>query len=268
MNDRYVESIISNVRSSPKYRSICPSTIRRIAAEEWAKHGALKRAIKATKSRLHQIHGAYESHVDYDRAYRSLEAAYATQAGGAIQQVCRRLLSLHASTRERLPVLDRFYDEIFAYTSRPHSLLDLACGLTPLSLPWMGLDEGTAYDAYDIDADRIAFLDRYLSLAGMKARAHLQDIICDPPAERAEVALLLKSSTCLERQKKESTLTLLDALDVSYVVVTFPTKSLGRREKGMVQHYERTFQTMLSSRSWPVTRLDFASELVFIVNKE
>jgi 16S rRNA (guanine(1405)-N(7))-methyltransferase len=262
-----IERIVADVRASPKYRRVCARTVQRIAEEEWAKRRNRKQAIKATRSRLHQAYGAYESRVDYDRAYRSLEAAHAEGTGPAIQEACRRLMSRHASTRERLPILERFYAAIYAHTGAPRALLDLACGLNPLSLPWVGLDAGVSYYAYDIDADRVAFLNRYLALAGAQGHARLQDVICDPPVERADVALLLKSSACLERQRKGSTLATLDALDVSHVVVTYPVKSLGRREVGMVGHYARTFLDMLGDRSWPVTRLEFATELVFIVDK-
>ena len=76
---------MSSVRASPKYRRVCPRTVQRIAGEEWAKHRRLKRAIKATKSRLHQVYGAYESPVDYERAYRApddaLAARYAPRLG-------------------------------------------------------------------------------------------------------------------------------------------------------------------------------------------
>jgi hypothetical protein len=50
-------------------------------------------------------------------------------------------------------------------------------------------------------------------------------------------------------------------------VVTFPVHSLGRREKGMPAHYERTFLDIISGRPWPVTGLQFETELVFLVDK-
>ena len=272
-----VYRIVAAVRASAKYGTVCRSTVERIAAQEWGKGRSLKQAIKATKNRLHQAYSAYESRIDYDRVYGSLEAAYAADTPEGIRAACRRILNLHASSRERLPILDRFYAGIFAHTGTPRSLLDLACGLNPLSLPWMGLSypssgdplagKRVVYYAYDIDTARVAFLNRYLCLAGVQACACAQDVICDLPAEGADVALLLKSSACLERQKKGATLALLDALDVSYAVVTFPVKSLGRREKGMPAHYAQTFAEMLSVRPWPVTRLDFATEQAFIVDK-
>jgi len=269
-----VEQIVASVRAGRKYRNVCVDTVRRFAVEEWTRHGAhspsrraLKEATKATRSRLHQAYAAYESPVDYGRAYRDLEAAYAVGTPEAVRQACSSVLALHASTRERLPILDRLYGEVFDRTGRPDILLDLACGLNPLSLPWMGLSGGAAYHAYDIDKERIAFLDRYLSLAGMEARTFFQDILHQPPLQRGDVALLMKSSACLERQQAGATLALLDVLQVRHVVVTFPVHSLGRRDKGMPEHYERTFLDMISGRSWPVARLQFETELVFLVDK-
>jgi 16S rRNA (guanine(1405)-N(7))-methyltransferase len=262
-----IDEIVSSVQTSRKYRHVCAATIRRIAVEEATKRGTVKATIKATKSRLHQAYSAYEAHLDYAHAYEELRAAYACGDPQDIRAVAHRLLARHASTRERLPVLHRFYDAVFAHTGVPHALLDLACGLNPLALPWMGLEAGAAYYAYDIDTERIAFLNQFFALADVEGRAYCQDLICDPPEQQADVALLLKTATCLERQRRGSTLALLDWLEVAYVVVTFPVKSLGRREKGMVEQYERVFSDMLSERPWAVTQIDLPAELAFVVEK-
>jgi 16S rRNA (guanine(1405)-N(7))-methyltransferase len=262
-----IDDIVSNVQASRKYRHVCPATIRRIAAEEAAKRDTPKAAIKATKSRLHQAYSAYEAQLDYARAYEELRAAYATGDEQGIRAVAHRMLARHASTRERLPILHRFYDAIFAHTGVPHVLLDLACGLNPLALPWMHLDPGATYLAYDIDTERIAFLNQFFALTAVEGHAYCQDLISDPPEQQADVALLLKTATCLERQRRGSTLTLLDRLQVAYVVITFPVKSLGRREKGMAEQYERTFTDMLSRRPWTVSQLDLLAELIFVVDK-
>ncbi len=262
-----IDEIVAQVQASRKYRQVCATTIRRIAAEESAKRDTLKRAVKAVKSMLHQAYGAYEDKVNYTRACHDLSAAYASGDDLEIRAVCHQLLALHASTRERLPILHRFYDVIFAHTGVPRALLDLACGLNPLALPWMGLAPGAVYYAYDIDGQRIAFLNQFLALTDVQGHACCQDLICDPPQQRGDVALLLKTATCLERQRGGSTLTLLDELDVTQIVVTFPVKSLGHREKGMAEQYEEAFLDMLAGRPWGVARLDLATELAFIVDK-
>jgi 16S rRNA (guanine(1405)-N(7))-methyltransferase len=176
-------------------------------------------------------------------------------------------MARHASTRERLPILERLYSALWAETGVPRVLLDLACGLNPLAVPWMGLGEGAVYHGYDIDGERVVFLQRVLARAGVVAQMHLQDVLCAPPAEQGDVALLMKSSACLERQRAGATLALLDALQVQQVVVTFPVQSLGQREKGMAAFYERTFRAQIAERAWPVRRMMFESELVFVVDK-
>jgi 16S rRNA (guanine(1405)-N(7))-methyltransferase len=267
-----IEAIVDNVLSSPKYRQVCADTVRRIATKEWSRQATLRQAIKSTKSKLHQVYGAYESAINYRRAYHDLERAFANaQPGGVPAEarfVCHRLLSFHASTQERLHIMDRFFSTIWQYTGVPRIVLDLACGLGPLALPWMDLDRGAVYHAYDIDAKRIAFLNRYFALTHVQGDARLQDVISHPPVEQADLALLLKTSACLEQQEKGSTLALLDALNATWIVVTFPVKSLGRREKGMARHYETAFNEMTSCRAWSVTRLIFATELAFIVKKQ
>lgn len=262
-----VERIVARVQAARKYRHLCPDTIRRVAADEWQKRGTFKAAVKATQSRLHQVYAAYERGIDYERAYDELEAAYATGSSAAIEDLCRRLLAQHASTEERLPILETFYERVFAHTGMPASLLDLACGLHPLSLPWMNLSAGTRYVAYDIDRQRTETLNRWFALTHVRGEACLQDVICTPPSERADVALLLKSAPCLERQQPGSTLVLLDTLGVRWIVVSFPVESLGHRSKGMPSHYAGMMEELLADRSWTVERIEVPGELVFVVDK-
>jgi hypothetical protein len=62
-------------------------------------------------------------------------------------------------------------------------------------------------------------------------------------------------------------LALLESLNVRHIVVTFPVESLGRREKGMAQNYTDSFVKMLTGEPWTVARLEYSSELVFVVDK-
>jgi len=264
-----LDVIVSAVASAKKYRTICEDTIRRIATHELAAtpHGNLKAAIKATKRQLHQIYGAFEQGFNYEAAYRLLEAAYEAGADAEIKAACRHVLGQHSSTRERLPILERFYPAVFGVTGRPGSILDLGCGLNPLALPWLDLSPGIRYIALDIDAARIRFLNRYLALAGLEPLARCQDILVRPPDDPADLALLLKMSPSLERQEPGGTLRLLEGLRTRFVVVSFAVKSLGGREKGMVEHYQRRFLEMAGRQQWPVEKLVFETELAFVIRK-
>jgi 16S rRNA (guanine(1405)-N(7))-methyltransferase len=263
-----LEAVVSAVASSKKYRAICEDTIRRIARRELAHHGSVKAATKATKRRLHQIYGAFEQDLDYEAAYRGLESAYGTGSAARIQEACRQILDQHSSTRERLPILDRFYPAILSVTGQPAAILDLGCGLNPLALPWMDLPAAARYIALDIDAARIAFLNRYLALAGLESLARCQDLLAHPPDDLADVAFLLKMSPSLERQEPGATPRLIERLRAPSIVVSFAVKSLGGREKGMVEHYQRQFSEWIEERGWPVDELVFETELVFVVKKQ
>jgi 16S rRNA (guanine(1405)-N(7))-methyltransferase len=260
-----LETIVATVTSSRKYRPVCQDTIRRIAAHELAQRGSIKEATKATKRRLHQVYGAFEEDLDYDAAYQKLEAAYGTASEAEIRAACQQVLMRHSSTRERVPILGSFYATIFEITGRPRSILDLGCGLNPLALPWMDLGPRPRYTALDIDGDRVRFLNRYLSLAGVEAPARCQDVLVRPPEDAADLALLLKMSPTLERQEEGSTLRLLEQLNTPTLVVSFALKSLGGRERGMLDHYDRQFAGAMQGRDWRVHRLVFETELAFVL---
>jgi 16S rRNA (guanine(1405)-N(7))-methyltransferase len=268
-----LEEIVAAVATSKKYRSICTDTIRRIAERELANRGNVKAAAKATKRRLHQVYGAFEQDFDYEAAYQRLQNAYKLDSDDEIKAACRHVLEQHSSTRERLPILDQFYRDIFEITGQPSFLLDLGCGLNPLALPWMGWvppqgsgqAPGIRYVPLDIDADRVRFLNRYLELAGLEPLARCQDVLSHSPGDAADVALLLKMSPTLERQELGATLGLIEQLRAPYVVVSFAVKSLGGRKKGMVEHYQQQFLGWLHHRQWPAEKLVFESELVFVV---
>jgi 16S rRNA (guanine(1405)-N(7))-methyltransferase len=260
-------AVVEGVITSKKYARLHPDTIRRIAAREVAAHprAGLKELVKATRRGLHQVSAAFEQEPDYEAAYRRLAAAYAGGSQAEIRAACRAALALHSSTRERLPILDEFYPRLWERTGVPASILDLGCGLNPLSLPWMDLPAGARYEAFDVDAPGIEFVNRYLSLAGLEPLARWQDVLAEPPGAPAGVALLFKSGPSLERQEKGATGRLLDAIQARYVVVSYAVASLGGRDKGMVAHYRGRFLAMAREKGWAVEELLFPTEMVFIV---
>jgi len=263
-----LDEIVAAVSRSKKYRALCVDTIRRVAERELANHRDPRVALKATKRRLHQVYAAFEETVDYAALCRQLEAAYRGGSGADVKTVCRQILGLHSSTRERLSILPDFYPALWAITGKPGRLLDLGCGLNPLSLPWMDLAPGTQIVALDIDADRIGFLNRFLVLAGLEPLARCQDVLAQPPEERVDVALLLKLSPSLERQEAGATARILDALRARFVVVSFAVRSLGGRDRGMLENYRQQFIEITRNRPVSLATVKYDHELTFIITKQ
>ncbi|HRQ37734.1 MAG TPA: 16S rRNA methyltransferase [Chloroflexota bacterium] len=268
-----IDELLTAVTQSPKYRTIAPDLVRRIGAVELAKRGNFKEAVKGTKNKLHQVGGAYgDTAVDYPKALARLQNANGEEA---IRQTCRDLMRRHASTRERLPILDEFYATTLAGLPPIHSVVDVACGFNPLAIPWMPLADDAVYHAYDIYGDMMAFLQGYFALIGVNGVAHHQDILSQPPAEPADLALILKALPCLEQAEKGAATHLLDAIQARHMLISYPAQSLGGRSKGMMENYEAQFWGLVNGqpkaaagRDWHITRFEFATELVFMVTTD
>lgn len=259
-----IERLTAEVLSSRKYAQIEPGLAARLVAEELAKGRKAKEVVKAVRNKLHQVGGAYLSG---RMAYQSwLDELNAANNPEEFKQVCRMILGQHASTRERLPVLDRIYAEIFSLLPPIKSVLDAACGLNPLTIPWMALQPDARYYACDIYADMVDFLNAYFALIPQEGKAQLCDVAAEPPSQAVDLALVLKAIPCLEQIDKQAGARLLDGLNARYLAVSFPAKSLGGRSKGMVENYSARFDELSAGRGWKTLgRLAFETELVFVV---
>jgi 16S rRNA (guanine(1405)-N(7))-methyltransferase len=231
---------------------------------EAGKGRSYKETVKAVKNKLHQVGGAYfNGEINYPNALNELRAA--AESPEAYQAACKRIMAGHASTKERLPIMDSFYSQILSEMPQPASILDIACGLNPLAFPWIGLPKSTRYQAYDIYADMVAFLNDSFKISGINGQASVSNVIEFPPEDRADLALVLKAIPCLEQVDKSAGKRILGSLQAKKLVVSFPGKSLGGRSKGMVENYEAHFLELLGSNQHIERRIEFPNELVFVV---
>jgi len=276
-----LDQLVKAVLASPKYRHVCAEFVRNVGARELARRHGLKEAIKRTKDKLHQVGGAY---LEAEPAYGAwLEALRANVplppisgtplAPGMddrrirLRQLCATFMAHHASTRERLGSLDYFYANTLGELAPLRRVLDVACGLNPLAIPWMPLTEDAEYHAFDIYHDLAAFLNEYLGLIGLRGQAKACDVIQTPPAEEADVALVLKAIPCLEQVDKTAGRRLLERLNAPYLLVSFPAHSLTGRKKGMVVNYEAHFRELVADKPWSIRRFEFPTEIAFLVRK-
>ncbi len=266
MND--LNALIQAVLKSPKYHALCPTVVQTIAQRELAKGRRGKEVVKATKNKLHQIAGAcLDGKMRYDVWLRDLQHAAKSQDQAQFRHTCQAIMGHHASTAERLSILDEFYPTLFAALPPIHSILDLACGLNPLSLPWMPIVPDIRYYAYDIYEDMMNFLLAYFSLSGIIGQAQTCDLLTEVPNDSVDLALVLKVLPCLAQVQAGAGLRLLRDIRARYLLVSFPVLSLGGRDKGMRQGYECQFLAAIADEGWQVERFVFETELVFLVEK-
>src|SRR5262249_1710980 len=223
---------------------------------------------KATKNTLHQVGGAYqESRIDYRAGLGALRKAARAEDEGAWRAACADLMRQHSSTRERLPVLERFHSTMLADIAPIGSVLDIACGLHPLAIPWMPLAPEAEYYAYDIYEDMVGFLNEFMALARCRGRAEVVDVTALGATPEVDLAFILKSIPCLEQIESGAAVRLLDAVRAEHLLISFPVHPLGGKSKGMADQYEARFRDLAAERGWFVARYQFATELAFLISR-
>lgn len=257
-----LDEVVEAVGRSAKYRQIAPSLVQALAERALAGGARPKDAIKTVKNKLHQVAGAYQGEpLQADEWLAAVRAV--TTAGDDLRPLCRRMMARHASTRERLPILDDFYTVLFAGLPPLRSVLDLACGLNPLATPWMGLPPGCTYLACDIYADQAQLLNGWFGASGQTGEAFLCDLTSGPPPVRADVALLLKAIPCLQQVDREIGQRLLASIDAAVLIVSYPVHSLGGHKHAMDEQYAAQFARLAEGQPWRVEPFRFATELVY-----
>ena len=270
-----LDELVAGVLAATRYSQVSPELVRSLGSQELAKRRNVKEAIKSTKNKLHQVAGVYlPARTDYAGWLDELSKAAEAGGGESIRSACRRIMERHASTRERLSILDQFYAITLAGLGPIHRVVDVACGLNPLALPWMPLAEDAEYYAYDIYLDMMAFISSYFASPAitvghrlLTGHGEVLDVVKNVPEQPADLALILKAIPCLEQMDKYAGARLLHQVPASHVLVSFPARSLAGRSKGMLVNYEARFHELVAGTGWPVKRFEFATELAFLISK-
>jgi 16S rRNA (guanine(1405)-N(7))-methyltransferase len=174
---------------------------------------------------------------------------------------------MHASTQEREAIPATFFYETLADLGHLESVLDLASGLNPLNIASMPVASGCTYWAVDVYADMVDYLNLFFSHFELKGKASLCDLTQNIPGQEVQVAFLIKTIPCLEQIDKNAGQRLLEGIKAPNILVSFPSRSLGGRPKGMIQNYEAHFNQLIAGKGWQVTRFEFPGELAFLVRK-
>ena len=264
-----LKALVEEVHNSSKYKNIDLGLVKRIGMDELNKGRKYKEAVKATKNKLHQVGGAYlpkQRDPQQNALFLSLLEG-SIHNPDTLKQTCRRIMEAHSSTRERLPILEQFYKQTLAGLPPINSVVDVACGLNPFAIPWMPLAVNAEYNAYDIYHDMIEFVRQGLKKAfRVRGAAKTQDVINHPPRKKVDLALVLKTIPCLEQVDKQAGAKLLDGLQAQYLLVSYPVKSLGGKDKGMLNNYQAHFARLLDGRGWDFQEFIFENELAYLVN--
>jgi 16S rRNA (guanine(1405)-N(7))-methyltransferase len=267
-DESQLKTLITRVQANKKYRSIHQSLVRHLSQEALSKGLAGKPAVKAVRNKLHQVGGAYfKQNLDYDEVNTALTQLTTDLHAQQTRAFCLKTMKAHASTAERLPILADFFQTCLAPIAPVTSVLDLACGLNPLAIPWMPLAEEFRYRACDIYLDMLGLIERFFKHFDLDADAQPCDLLGAIPKWHGQVTLLLKALPCLEQVDKAVGPRLLDAIQSEHILVSYPVQSLSGTLKGMPNFYHDHFKAIVSGKNWGIREFRFKTELAFLVTK-
>lgn len=263
-----LEALVAEVSKGSKYALIDPHLVLQIAVEEAERQPKLALAVKSTRTRLHQLVGAYYDKPSTYAQLQDLLKGLPDTSINSLKAFARQAMPLHASTAERLPILEDFYNRSLQKLDPVNSVLDLGCGLNPLAIPFLPLNEGFTYQATDVLIPLLDFLNAYFSKIEVKGSASLLDLSTQIPDQEFDLVIMLKLIPLLDQINKSIAPKLLQNLKARALLVSFPLKSLGGRGKGMLATYQTRFEQLSSDLVAEIDEYRFPNELVYLIRKD
>lgn len=183
--------------------------------------------------------------------------------------VIEQLLSFHQSSKERLPFYPRIYKYIFARTGKPGSVLDLGCGANPYSYSLLGCTP--RYVAVDLPSDELELITTFFSRAGIRGEVRGSDLVEEYDALGVlgtfDVCFCFKLLDSLETVERHSSKRLLGAVDAQWLIVSFPTLSIGGRSP-IKKERRAWFERFLAKERWVYETVEVPNEVFYVIKKD
>ncbi|GEM_PF-3920627 len=224
--------------------------------------------VKAVRETVRLVYGLYQT-PDIGRIGHLLDKLERELKDKPIERTKEthdHILRLNRSTAERLPFYSKFFEDIFAVTGRPTSILDLACGLNPMAWPYHQLRD-VQYTACELNGPDVRHLQHYLNIVrpstGITGKAVKLDLTKDAVSTfSADACFILKALDLLDPKITERIIT---TLRCRWIVASFPTKTI--TERTMRFKRRAGFQKMLRRLGIRYQTLTYGNELVYIIGK-
>ena len=258
--------LIEETKTSRKYREMdLPNEFLLDLASQAAKVASTPAEIKTIfRKNLHNVIAPYLENIDYRQ--ETLRLINEPEILNDLPAYCLSVMKKHASTRERIPWLVEFFGVIEEQIGRPKLVLDLACALDPLSLPWLKLTPEPTFLAFDVNGARINYLNQLFAAAFPFAKAIQQDILVDPPCEKADCAFFFKEAHRLEKRQPGATIQLLQQLNVDVIVLTLPATDLARHHS-LENYHTQLVEKAIQGQDFHFEKIRVGDELLFFIRK-
>ncbi len=223
-----------------------------------------KKLVKAVRAVLRRNVSLYEGKEPMHR--QALLAGLAQCSEPEMrEEIIEHLLSTHSSTMERLPFYEQVYEKIFSITGKPKVVLDIGCGLNPISYP----DTDAKIIGVDIDRNLCSAVSQYFNIVGIEGECRIVDVKGLEQIKRlpnADIAFVFKLLEIIEKgEGHKLSENLLKALPARWLVVSFPTMTSS--EKPMRQPKRAWMELMLKRLGWKHETFTIPNEIFYVIRK-
>jgi len=226
--------------------------LKRYPNEDVTRLKEYKAVIKAVRKKVYYHLRQYQSDTGKSGRLRELlERHIAAAESEQSRQVVSELLLTHVSTRERSDAYPDFYKKLFDLIEPPRRILDVGCGIHPLSYPF-GDPEicPEIYTASDKSRDVIEILKTYVPLAKPARLIPVCDNIADIKWSDYltngigiyDIAFMLKLIPVITRQNRAVLPNLL-GVPARKILITASAEAMTRRadirrrEEGLLRRF-------------------------------
>ena len=110
-------------------------------------------------------------------------------------------------------------------------------------------------------------INQLFSGMGIKGQAIKQDIIVNPPEEKATAAFLFKEAHRIEKRESRASRKLVDAINAEHIFISLPTHNLNGKFD-LRERMHRLIDEITQDMCILEDSATFASEIVFTIRKK
>lgn len=174
-------------------------------------------------------------------------------------------LETHISSRERLLYYSTIYENIFEVTGKPKKILDLGCGVNPLS--YFDLGCKPEYFASELSKEDCKVIDKFFKAKKIKGKCFAFDLVNGDYSKlpKADVCFLFKVLESLETIRKNISLEILQNINCNWIVVSFAKKTV--TGKPILKKGRSWLKRMLKELGYNYDIIDIGDEIFYIIKK-
>ena len=233
-----MEELIAEIKKKKTLKNLDASFIKKYITSIPEKKKNIKKTVKETRNILNRIYGQFW----LDNKFN---------------------LSSHKSTKERLEIYSSIYKKIFSITGKPNSILDLGCGLNPLSYNY--LDCKPKYTAVELTKEDCKKINEYFKNNKIDGTAISKDLTRDSEFPKADVCFMFKLLESLEEKNHKLSEKLITSINCKWIIVSFSLLTIRNRR----MNYPRRgwFERMLKRLNLKYEIIKEDNEIFYILLK-